>query len=81
MNEDLGDLGLNSGGVGVGVFGGVGVEDGIVSLDQQANDAPHDAPPGVPGLARDIISISDSALSDFWRRELCICILQQASRC
>ena len=40
-----------------------------------------DAPPGVPGLARDIISISDSALSDFWRREFCICILQQASRC
>jgi len=38
MNEDLGDLGLNFGGVGVGVVGGVGVEDGIVSLDQQAND-------------------------------------------
>ena len=31
-------IGLNFGGVGVGVVGGVGVEDGIVSLDQQAND-------------------------------------------
>ena len=50
INEDLGDLGLNSGGVGVGVVGGVGVEDGIVSLDQQANeDFAMGAPPGAPG--------------------------------
>ena len=50
INEDLGDLGLNSGGVGMGVVGGVGVEDGIVSLDQQANeDFAMGAPPGAPG--------------------------------
>jgi len=50
INEDLGDLGLNSGGVSVGVVGGVGVEDGIVSLDQQANeDFAMGAPPGAPG--------------------------------
>lgn len=50
INEDLGDLGLNAGGVGLNVVGGVGVDDGIVSLDQQANeDFAMGAPPGAPG--------------------------------
>ncbi|KAJ3576663.1 hypothetical protein NP233_g281 [Leucocoprinus birnbaumii] len=39
INEDLGDLGFNrNAGVRMGAIGGVGVEDRIVSLDQQANE-------------------------------------------